>query len=325
MMIKVGILGCADIAFRRFLPSIKQVEGIEAVAVAEEYDKEKLPRFCEEYGLEAEESFSALMSRQDIDALYIPQPPALHYPWARKALELGKHVLLEKPSTMAYDDSKNLVELAGEKGVALQENYMFQYHSQIAAIKGMLSDRVIGDIRFLRAVFCFPRRLRNDFRYSREMGGGALLDAGGYPVKLAAMLLGNQLRVKTAKLHRLMEFDVDMYGEAVLENAAGKQIHIGFGMDCFYQCCLEALGSRGRLYTNRIFTAPDGYRPTITLEKADKTEQIELEGDAAFQRSIERFLRGIHKEGDRGSMYEEILVQAKLIDSIRELGIGESK
>ena len=167
---KLGIIGCSEIAFRRFMPVAKEIESLEVVAVAEEYDKSKLAPFCETYELEGVESFDALIQRADLDALYIPQPPALHFPWAKKALENGKHVLLEKPSTTRLEDSESLVSIAREKGLALHENYMFQYHSQIGKIKELLDEGVIGELRNIKCNFGFPMRAQNDFRYSKELG-----------------------------------------------------------------------------------------------------------------------------------------------------------
>ncbi|HAW15559.1 MAG TPA: oxidoreductase, partial [Clostridiales bacterium] len=126
-MIRLGIIGCAEIAFRRFMPAALAVEGLKVVAVAEEYAPAKLESFKNEYGLETMTSFQELIDREDIDALYIPQPPALHFKWAKAALEAGKHVLVEKPSTTSLEDSKALVDLAASKGLALHENYMFIY------------------------------------------------------------------------------------------------------------------------------------------------------------------------------------------------------
>lgn len=319
-MIRLGILGCSEIAFRRFMPAAKNIADLKIVVVGEEYDRKKLEPFCREYDLEGEDSFEHLIAREDIDAVYVPQPPALHYKWAKCALENGKHVLVEKPSTISYTLSKDLVDAAAERELTMHENYMFQYHSQISTIKDMLSNGIIGDIRLIKAEFGFPLRSRNDFRYSKALGGGALLDAGGYTTKLATLFLGNTVSVDTAQLNYIDDFEVDMFGSASLSNLDGLVCHIGFGMDCAYQCSLEVWGSRGRLYTNRIFTAPDGYQPLIRVEMPDGVKEFILNADSHFQHSIERFLMGIADRKTRTEMYGEILLQAKLMDDIRKIG-----
>lgn len=318
-MFNLGIVGCAEIAFRRFMPAALQVEGLQVKAVAEEYDPSKLELFTNEYHLETENSFEKLIAREDISALYIPQPPALHYKWAKKALEAGKHVLVEKPSTTSYEDTKDLVETARKKNLALHENYMFAYHSQIAAVKKMIDDGEVGDVRLISAQFGFPMRAQNDFRYNRALGGGALLDAGGYTLKLATILLGKTIKVDTAHLNDLEGFEVDMYGSATVSNDQGVVCNLGFGMDCGYRCSVEVWGSKGRLYTNRIFTAPETLEPTVFIETAEGTREVKLEKDMHFKHSIENFVRECSDEKAREEMYEAILLQSRLVEDVRNL------
>lgn len=317
-MINVGILGCSEIAYRRFIPAAQEVKNVRVIAVAEEYDRTKLKTFYDTYKLEEELSFESLINRNDIDAVYVPQPPALHYKWAKRALECGKHVLIEKPSTTEYELSKELVDLAASKGLALHENYMFQYHSQIREIQRMLDEGIIGDVRLIRANFGFPLRTQNDFRYNAQLGGGALLDAGGYTLKLATLFLGESITVDSSNLSYIEGYEVDMYGSASLSNNKGVVCQVGFGMDSAYQCNLEIWGSKGRLYTNRIFTAPPGYVPVLFLEYAEGTKEIQLQPDAHFQHSIGQFCEEIEKKEKRTLMYHEILLQAKLVDAIRK-------
>lgn len=316
-MINIGILGCSEIAYRRFMPAVQKVEDVNVIAVAEEYDQTKLKSFCDSYELQEELSFESLINRKDIDAVYVPQPPALHYQWAKRALECGKHVLIEKPSTTEYKLSKELVDLAASKRLALHENYMFQYHSQISEIQRMLDKGVIGEIRLIRANFGFPLRAQNDFRYNARLGGGALLDAGGYTLKLATLFLGESISVDASNLSYIEGYEVDMYGSASLSNNKGVICQIGFGMDCAYQCNLEIWGSKGRLYTNRIFTAPPEYNPIVFIDDAEETKKILLQSDSHFQHSIEQFCEEIENQERRNTMYNEILLQAKLVDSIR--------
>ena len=95
-MIRIGILGCAEIAFRRFLPALMENKEFECVCIAEEYDKSKLEQFEKEFGIKSAENFQAIIEDENIDAVYIPLPPALHFPYAKAALEHGKHVFVEK-------------------------------------------------------------------------------------------------------------------------------------------------------------------------------------------------------------------------------------
>ena len=322
-MIRIGILGCSEIAFRRFMPALKEVSDICAVSVAEEYAPAKLDDFCKTYSIEGMTSFEQLLRRDDIDAIYVPQPPALHYMWVMKALAASKHVLVEKPSTTCFSDSQKLVETAMANNLALHENYMFKYHSQISEIKKIIASGELGELRLIRANFGFPMRAQNDFRYNKALGGGALLDAGGYTVKLATELLGPTIKAKTAQLCGKDGYEVDMFGNASFSNADGLVCQVGFGMDCQYMCSLEVWGSVGRLFTNRIFTAPVGFKPTVLIENGSEKKELVLSEDSSFANSIEAFKEEVTNPDKRPDMYKEILLQASLVDQLRTIGTKE--
>lgn len=201
-MLRIGIIGPSEIALRRFLPALekagKKFQFIAiGIASAEEWfgdtskvsaevieaqksnEMSKAKSFTDRFGGEIILGYNDLVSSPDIDAVYIPLPPALHYKWAKLALLNNKHVLVEKPSTTSLADTEDLISIATEKGLALHENYMFIFHSQLEEINNVVKNGEIGDIRLYRISFGFPRRTASDFRYNKLLGGGALLDAGG--------------------------------------------------------------------------------------------------------------------------------------------------
>lgn len=318
-MIRLGILGCSEIAYRRFLPASQKLKQMQVVAVAEEYDRNKLQRFTDTFGIEDGGSFEELIQRTDIDAIYIPQPPALHYEWAKKSLHANKHVLIEKPSTISYSDTSDLVCDAEKNRLALHENYMFIYHAQLQKIREVIVSGAIGEIRLIRADFGFPLREKNDFRYVKELGGGALFDAGGYALRLITLLLDQTVHVDAAHLYGLPGYEVDMYGCAQLSNEKGEACQIAFGMDCEYRCSLEIWGSQGKLTTNRVFTAPEGYQPTAYIEHAGKIKETQLPMDDSFEKSIQVFLSEISNEAQRRQAYDDIITQARLVEEFRVL------
>lgn len=286
---KLGILGTADIAFRRFLPALNKCPQITYAGVASRTPEKGL-KFQESFGGKVYQSYDELLADESIDAVYVPLPPALHFEWGKKVLESGKHLLMEKPFTTNINDTEQLLKLAEENKLAVHENYMFLYHSQLAKIKEIIAAGSLGDIRLYRMSFGFPMRSQGDFRYNKELGGGALLDCGGYPVRLALELLGNTAKVVYSKLVQPEGFEVDLYGSAVIENDAGQVAQISFGMDNAYQCNLEVWGSKMTLIAPRIFTAGDGVRPTIILKSSIDEKQINLEEDDQFLHSIENFV-----------------------------------
>lgn len=331
-VIKIGVLCPADIAFNRFMPALMQCEHFQYAGVGtsspNEWQKsEHLPkrtqgsaeralRFKNQYGGEIFDSYQAVLESSEIEAVYIPLPPALHFYWAHKALTCGKHVLLEKPSTTSFNDTAALVNCANGHNLALNENYMFLYHSQLDFVKKFISDGTLGCIRLIRMAFGFPFRGTQDFRYNPLMGGGALFDCGGYPLKLATHLLGDSAKVAHSSLTFDPKFGIDIAGNATLSNDSGLTAQIAFGMDNSYKCELEIWGSNATLFTNRIFTAGSDFSPTFTVSKASGNEQIVLSPDNSFLRSIEHFYDCIVNKHLRSNEYESIKRQSMMVQAI---------
>ncbi len=341
---KLGIICPSEIAIRRFMPAMEQCKeltfaGIGVFTKKERYgsevisdedfqkdlavEKEKAQAFIDQYGGRIFEGYEDIATSPVIDALYIPLPPALHFKWAKLALEYGKHVLVEKPSTTSAADTAELIRVAEECGVALHENYMFAFHAQLEAIEKIIASGEIGDVRLYRISFGFPRRAANDFRYNKALGGGALLDAGGYTIRYATRLLGPTAKIRYAQSNYLDDFDVDMYGSAALSNDDGVTAQISFGMDNNYKCELEVWGSKGTLTTGRVLTAPAGFVPTATIRKGNEDTTVDLPADDAFLKSVNHFIDCVNDETVRKERFALILKQAELVDEFKQLADWE--
>lgn len=337
-MVRIGVICPSEIAYRRFMPALKQIPGIEFVGIARyseeerfgsecidsavkssimKNEKEKVLRFVDEYGGKIYCSYQKMVECDEIDAIYIPLPPALHYRWAKCALKHGKHVLVEKPATVSLAQTRELIELAEEKGLAFCENYMFVYHSQIAEIKKLIDDGNIGNVKLYKITFGFPRRSTNDFRYNRELGGGALLDAGGYTLKYANLLLGDTSKVICANMNYTDDFEVDIFGTGSLKNEDGIIVQLSYGMDNYYKCELTAWGSTGELTTGRVLTAPVGYIPTAILKTGEGEKEIQFSSDDTFLKSIQEFLNCISDSDVRKKHYTDIMKQAETVEAFR--------
>lgn len=336
--IRIGMLGTSNVAYRRFVPSVKQIPSFSyiglAVAGAHEWnsmsasesfeseymnEQKKADDFRRNYGGDTYNGYEQFLCSDEIDAIYIPLPPALHYKWAKLALERGKHVLLEKPFTTRLAHTQELVALATKKRLALHENYAFCYHEQLQKIFEILQDGTIGEPRQIRAAFGFPFRGAQDFRYIKALGGGSLFDSGVYPIKMSSKLLGTGARVTAASLQSAMDFDVDIYGSATLQNDYGLTAQITFGMDNAYKCEVEIWGSKGILTAPRVYTAPDEFSPQIIINNPEQSV-ITVPPDWQFKKSALRFLDSIQSDNLRAQAYEEITEQSGLIDSIYRLG-----
>lgn len=331
--IKIGVICPSEIAFRRFMPALMKLKGFEfagvAIASEEEWngnyntviqasELKKAQSFIDTYGGEIYKSYSSLIEDKSVNAVYLPLPPALHFKWGKRVLENDKHLFIEKPSTTSLTDTIKLIEIAQKRNLAFHENYMFVYHEQISEIHKIIDSGEIGDVRLYRIAFGFPRRAASDFRYIKELGGGTLLDNGGYTVKLASILLGETARVVCSELNYIDDFGVDVYGSATMKNEYGVTAQLSFGMDNSYKCDLEVWGSKGTLFTNRIFTAPPDFMPKLIKKIGNESEIIvDLPVDSTFEKSIVQFKKCIFDESIRLNEYSLIQKQSELIDQMK--------
>lgn len=339
MSIRVGIICPSEIAFRRFLPSLQRVNEFSfagvAVATPEEWtgkdsitehtlsvlskEHDKAQTFVDSYGGKIFEGYQTLITAPDVDVVYLPLPPALHFKWTKKVLEAGKHAYVEKPFTTSLEDTRQLLQLAREKRLAVHENYMFIYHCQLQAIQELIAAGEIGKVRQYRISFGFPRRAINDFRYNKALGGGALLDAGGYCMKYASWLLGETARLISSNSYCEPEFEVDIFGSCTMANDEGTIVQMSFGMDCDYKCELEAWGSTGTLTTGRVLTAPDGLEPEMVIKHNQEYTTKKLPADNAFEKSIRRFYDCIMNDVDREDNYRSIERQSSFVNEFKKL------
>ncbi|MEU5539077.1 Gfo/Idh/MocA family oxidoreductase [Streptomyces sp. NPDC020362] len=313
--VRIGVLGCADIARRRMLPAFAAEPGTRIAAVASR-SAARAEGTARTYGCRAVHGYDALLRSDEVDAVYIPLPAALHAQWTEQALRAGKHVLAEKPLADEPEQVDRLFRLAAERQLALMENVMFPHHSQHAVVKDLVDGGAIGELRGLQAVFAVPPLPHDNIRYRPELGGGALRDTGVYPVRAAVHFLGPGLRVVGATSARSRGHRVDTAGAALLCTPGGVTAQLSFGLDHAYRSSYELWGSTGRITVDRAFTPPPDHAPLIRLESAAGVRQVEAEPDDQVANTVRRFCEAARSGTAPAGAVRE---QARLLDAVRRL------
>ncbi len=225
--VRWGIIGTANIARAVFLPGLRQAGG-DASAVAGR-DAGRAAQFARDNGIgRSVQGYQNLIDDPAVDALYIPLPNSLHAEWTIRALEAGKPVLCEKPLCGTLADTERVLAAARRTGTLLWEAFSFPFHAQFRRLKGLVADGAIGELMEIKSNFHFSLTRPENIRYSRDLQGGALLDVGCYPVRLAAELLGPAHESSWA-LARRGGHDVDVDTWAVLNYPAGRRLLLSCG------------------------------------------------------------------------------------------------
>jgi len=312
--VRIAVIGCADIARRKMLPAMARTAGAEVVAIASR-DPAKAAEQANRFGGRPVHGYAEVLSRTDVEAVYIPLPAALHAEWIAAALSAGKHVLAEKPLTAEPALSSELFRLARSKGLTLMENVMFVHHAQHAAVQRLIADGAIGELRAFHGTFTIPALAAGDIRYAPGLGGGALLDLGLYPVRAALSLLGSALTVAGAVLGSEPGRLVDTTGAALLRNDGRVAAHVTFGFEHAYRSSYTLGGSEGWLTVNRAFTPPPDYAPVLTLDGRNGIETIRLEPDDQAANAVAAFAAAVRTGESPGSA--ETMRQAEILADIR--------
>lgn len=318
---RVGVLGGSSFARRTMVPALAR-SGAGTVSVLGSRSAETAAEWSQAVGCEGVVGYEQVIDRADVDLVYLPLPAALTGVWARRALEAGKHVLAEKPLAAAWDEARELVELARAQGLLLMENFHFLVHAQWARLRELMNGGAIGEVHLVRSTFGFPPLPPDNIRWKPELGGGALLDAGAYMAKVAQQLLGPGLEVVGASLLEDPSTGVDRYGEAMFRNAGGQVAQVAFGFDYFYQCRLELLGTRGKASSGRVFTAKPGEALTVLVETPGDAREEALPSDDAYANQW-RSVAGKLESGDFEPERASALDQARLLDTMRRRGSPE--
>lgn len=320
-VLRVGVMGAADIAKRHMLPalaSLPQLFRIQAIASRERAKAETLAL---PYTSEAVEGYERLLERADIDVVYMPLPTGLNAEWIPRALRAGKHVLAEKSLAPDYTTARAAVELARAQQLLLMEDFMFVHHAQQVRARELVQSGAIGEVRLLRATFCFPPLKPDNFRYDPALAGGALMDAGGYVAKAAQLYLGQsdptRIRVLASELHYSSPGKADTRGAALLSDGS-ISAQLAFGFEHFYQGGYELVGTMGKLTLERAFTSPPGVQAKILLEQPGRRTEELMPADNHFVGILREFHRAVVAE-DFEPHYLAVGEQARVLDDIRRL------
>ncbi|MDA7929271.1 Gfo/Idh/MocA family oxidoreductase [Akkermansiaceae bacterium] len=317
--LNTGILGCAQIAERSVIPAIQSLRREFNILGVASRDESKANASAKRFGVTPVFGYDTLLSMAGLDAVYIPLPNGLHAEWIEKALNKGIHVLVEKSLACTLEEVTRLNELAASKGLVLVENFQFRFHPQLKVIQEIVTSGRIGELRCMRSSFGFPPFPDSkNIRYDKALGGGALLDAGAYTLKVSQLLLGTDLTVTAANLNQGDDSsEVDIWGGAYLKQTDGMIFsEVAFGFDQQYQCSLELWGSKGRLTTNRVFTAPAGYVAEILIESGMDKEVVTVEPANHFEQMLKHFHELASGGAGREDEYLQNINQARLIEEV---------
>ena len=302
---KLGLLSTAKINDALLKAPPPEVE----IAAVASRDGARAQAYASEHGIaRSHGSYEALLEDDGIDAVYIPLPNGMHYEWTLKAIEAGKHVLVEKPYSRRAAEAEEAWDAAERAGVIVMEAFMWRHHPQAAIAKSLVADGAIGRLRHIRTSFSFPLLDHGNIRMVPDLDGGALMDVGCYCVSGARMLGGEPEHVYGEQVIGPTGVDVDFYGTLRFPNDVVGQFDASFTLPDRQR--LEATGENGTHVLEAPWRADWGGRVLLN------GEQVDVPVADSYTLELSNFAAAIAGEAEPLLGREDALAQARVIEAL---------
>jgi D-xylose 1-dehydrogenase (NADP+, D-xylono-1,5-lactone-forming) len=297
-----GILGAARVN-ERLLPAIVEAKNSQLVAIGSRRPgaaKAILDKHAPNTpGVTCYDDMDSLINDSNVEAIYCPMSNEEHAEWALKAINAGKHILIEKPMTTNLADIDKIEAAAKAKGVTVMEGFMYRFHPQHVKVKELIDSGLIGDVLSCKASFSFLMAPSRMYRINRSManGGGAMWDVGPYAIHALRWCFGGGDKaaepINVVAYGKLNEHGADVVASGILDFGPDAQGRARFGhFDVSFErgrkAEYELIGDKGWIKCHNMWSYPTD-DPVISWEAGGKSETIVLPKANHFNLEIEHF------------------------------------
>jgi predicted dehydrogenase len=266
------------------------------------------------------DSYQDLIDDPHVDAVYISLTNVQHKQWVLAALEAGKHVLCEKPLAMNADEARLMMEAAERNERLLVEAVWTRWQPRMQRMAEVVRSGDLGDVVNVSSSFTFQGDLTNNYRSDPAMGGGALLDVGGYQVHLWLMLFGDTTTCEIASVERTV-------GPTGIDLTTSVQVRLNNNIDALAlssfdlapQQTISLQGTHSSMYTGEgeAFTF---WKQRGTLIIGDTVEVFEPSD--AFAIMVEEVSTAILQESAPLFPGDSSVRVAKVIDQVSRFNVS---
>jgi len=274
--IRVGILGAARIAPKAIITPVRDNPEFEIVAVGAR-DKDRAKAFAAEHNIpHIADGYSDLVTRDDVDLVFVALPPAGHAPWSIAALEAGKAVLCEKPFAMTSAEARTMVTAATKAGRPLIEAFHYRYHAVLRRAFAIAASGELGRLVEAEAVFDVNIAYKpGELRWIPSQGGGALMDLGCYCVHVLRMVAGSEPSITSADCQIVHEVDETTVAELAFPGGFKAKLRTSMKAPAF-TATLHVQGEKGSMDISNFLAPQMGCE--FTVEVGGKTRHEPTDG-----------------------------------------------
>lgn len=270
----------------------------------------------------AHASYEALVQDPDVDIIYVSTPHPMHHAGAKLALENGKHVLVEKSFTVNRAEAENLQRIAAERGLLAMEAMWTRYLPHMVRIREIIADGTLGEIRAVTADH--TQKITDDPAHrlnALELGGGALLDLGIYPISFIWDILGAPTSIQATA--RLMRTGADSEVATIMTHSSGAVSTSLSSSRSVGPNTATIIGTEARIEIDRVWYTPTSFRvvePDGTVRE-DYESHVDGRGMQYQALAAERLVGDGILEGDILPIAESVAIMGTLDDIRAQIGV----
>jgi predicted dehydrogenase len=313
--VRIGILGAANIAPQALITPAKATSEVVVAAVAAR-DGSRAAEFAAKHGIpRVHDSYEALIADPELDAVYVPLPNGLHGRWTRAALAAGKHVLCEKPFTANAAEAREIAAVAASSDRVVMEAFHYRYHPLTLRVEEIIASGELGTLQRVEADFCFPLPKFSDIRYDYALAGGALMDAGCYPVHMVRTFGGSTPEVVSAQA-KLRDPRVDRAMVAELRFAGGHtgRIRCSMWSTDLLRISARVVGDRGEVRVLNPVLPQVIHRLSVRTADGKRVERVPRRTSYAYQ--LDAFAAAVLRGESVPTTPEDAVENMTVIDGI---------
>ena len=317
--IKWGIISTAKIGRTKVIPGIQGSERCEVVAISSR-DGDNAASAAKQLGIpKAYDSYEAMLADPEIDAVYNPLPNHLHVEWTIKAMQAGKHVLCEKPIGLDAKEAQRLLdETKKHPDLKVMEAFMYRFHPQWQAVKDLVMDGTIGEVKVIQSIFSYfnvdPQNVRNQ----ADIGGGGLMDIGCYCISFARFLFNEEPKRVVSLMEHDTNFKTDRIASGILDFSEGKSSLFTCSTQLMpYQRCV-VMGTEGCIEILIPVNAPTDVETQINLITKEESMEIRFPKVDQYTLQAHSFAKAVQDDTAVPTPLTDALSNMQTIDAMVE-------
>ena len=310
---KLLFIGNSNIVRKRILPALPKLN-IKNIDIA---SRTKAHTIAVPHGISVcvFKDYESALSQSDAELVYISTVNSTHAVWTKEALKRGFHVIVDKPAFISLEDTIELVNLARRYNHCVAEATVYAYHPQIHLAQKAFA-RVNSRLRHITATFTFPPLDVNNFRYKKELGGGALWDLGPYAVTPGRIFFGEEPQEIFCRIGE-RGAEVETCFSILAAYSGGRSMVGHFGFNTSYKNKIEILGRHTTVSINRVFTTPANMENTLFINQNNHTTEVKTPPSDSFVNFLRVVFRAI-ESGEHAPLARNIISDATVLHRLRQ-------